>query len=51
MRRATELLESTNLQIQTIAMHCGIIDVQYFSKIFKKHIGKTPKEYRETIKA
>ena len=47
---AVHLLSTTNLQIQTIAMHCGIMDVQYFSKIFKREIGKTPKEYRETLR-
>ena len=44
---AMHLLDTTHLQIQTVALHCGIMDVQYFSKIFKKKIGKTPKEYRE----
>ena len=46
---ATYLLSTTHLQIQTIALHCGIMDVQYFSKIFKRKMGKTPKEYRDTI--
>ncbi len=41
------LLHSTNLQIQTIASYCGIPDVNYFTKLFKKKVGKTPKEYRE----
>lgn len=44
---AAYLLSTTNLQIQTVALHCGIMDVQYFSKIFKKKTGKTPKEYRD----
>jgi YesN/AraC family two-component response regulator len=48
---ALHLLHTTNLQIQTIAMHCGIMDVQYFSKTFKKQVGKTPKEYRDSIRA
>ncbi len=48
MKHAAHLLTTTKLQIQTIALHCGIMDVQYFSKQFKKHTGKTPKEYRET---
>ncbi len=48
MRHAAHLLTTTRLQIQTVALHCGIMDVQYFSKLFKKHTGKTPKEYRET---
>ena len=45
---AMHLLSTTHLQIQTIALHCGIMDVQYFCKIFKKKTGKNPKEYRET---
>lgn len=44
---AKDLLKKTNLQIQTIAQHCGIMDMNYFSKVFKKYVGKTPKEYRE----
>lgn len=47
IKHAAHLLSTTNLQIQTVALHCGIMDVQYFSKIFKKQIGKTPREYRE----
>ena len=46
---AVFLLRSTNLQIQTVAQHCGIFDVNYFAKIFKKQTGKSPKEYREEI--
>ncbi len=51
IKLATKLLETTNLQIQTIAQYCGILDVQYFSKVFKKYVGKSPKEYRESEKA
>lgn len=50
MKHAAHLLRTTSLQIQTVALHCGIMDVQYFSKIFKKSVGKTPKEFRETEK-
>ncbi len=50
IRHAANLLASTRLQIQTIAQHCGVVDVQYFSKMFKKHTGKTPKEYREALR-
>ncbi len=48
MGYAMHLLATTNLQIQTIATHCGIMDIQYFSKTFKKQIGETPTEYRES---
>ncbi len=44
---AAFLLTSTNLQIQGVSQHCGIFDVNYFTKMFKKHTGKTPREYRE----
>ena len=50
IKHAAHLLATTKLQIQTVALHCGIVDVQYFSKIFKKLMGKTPKEYRESLK-
>ncbi len=47
---AAHLLATTQLQIQTVALHCGILDVQYFSKIFKKQMGLSPKDYRATTK-
>ena len=40
------LLNATDMQIQNIAQLCGIPDVNYFTKTFKRIIGKTPKEYR-----
>lgn len=44
---AQELLKTTSLQIQTIAQYCGIIDVHYFTRLFKKQTGLSPKQYRE----
>lgn len=49
IEQAIFLLNTTSLQIQTIAQHCGMPDVNYFTKTFKKLIGKTPKEYRKSI--
>lgn len=46
MKEATYLLRNTVLQIQTIAQHCGIPDVNYFSKIFKRYYGLSPKDFR-----
>ena len=46
MEYASYLLETTDLQIQTVALHCGIIDVQYFSKLFKRQLGISPTQYR-----
>ena len=44
---AKHLLKTTSLQVQTIAHHCGFLDMQYFSKVFKKYTGYTPRGYRE----
>lgn len=49
MEHALLLLNSSTLQIQTIAQYCGIPDVNYFTKLFKKYYKKTPKEYRQKI--
>ena len=49
MEYAEYLLRTTNLQIQTISLHCGIMDAQYFSKLFKAHNGLSPLEYRQTL--
>lgn len=50
MQHAAHLLSTTQLQVQTVALHCGILDVQYFSKLFKAEKGMTPREYREEAK-
>lgn len=44
---ARHLLITTNYQIQHIAQQCGILDLNYFSKVFKKYSGITPIKYRE----
>lgn len=49
IEHAVHLLQSSKLQVQSIAQHCGISDVNYFSKLFKKHMGMTPREYRATV--
>jgi YesN/AraC family two-component response regulator len=47
MKRASHLLRTTDLQIQTVAEKCGILDLRYFSKLFKREYGVPPKQYRE----
>jgi len=41
-----ELLRSTNLKSSEIAYKAGYNDPHYFSYLFKKTTGLTPKEYR-----
>ncbi|MBR4040673.1 MAG: helix-turn-helix transcriptional regulator [Clostridia bacterium] len=45
------LLNATDMQIQSIAHYCGIPDVNYFTRTFKRIIGKTPKDYRLQIRS
>ena len=40
------LLQNTTKPVQTIAAECGIQDVNYFIKLFKKQTGFTPSRYR-----
>lgn len=47
VEKAKQLLKIGNVQIQTVAQSCGMLDVNYFTKIFKKYAGVTPREYRE----
>ena len=40
------LLLNTSKPVQAIAAECGIQDVNYFIKLFKKQTGFTPNRYR-----
>lgn len=44
---AQRLLLTTNLPTKSIALQCGISDTCYFSRLFKRLTGMTPKSYRE----
>ncbi len=46
---AKYLLKNTNLQVQTVAQHCGVLDFHYFCRMFKKNTGLTPSQYRSKI--
>ncbi|MCD7715785.1 MAG: helix-turn-helix transcriptional regulator [Lachnospiraceae bacterium] len=48
IRHAQGLLLSTDLPTKTIAQQCGIPDIYYFSRLFKRITGTTPKAYRES---
>ena len=47
IQHAMYLLETTHLQVQTIAQHCGFLDVHYFTKVFKRIAGHTPRQHRQ----
>ncbi|MDY8134737.1 AraC family transcriptional regulator [Aquimarina sp. 2201CG5-10] len=47
---AKNLLFLTNTSIKDIAYQVGFNDPLYFSRVFKKHSGISPKEFREQLK-
>lgn len=48
MARAKELLEKTQLHLYEICYQVGYLSPAYFSRLFKKYTGQTPKEWRDT---
>lgn len=46
MERARELLKDPELSLQSIAVHLGYSNANYFSKAFRKYYGKSPSAYR-----
>lgn len=51
MEKAKELLENQHLKIYEIAYNVGYQNEKYFSKVFKKFVGVTPNEYRNSLQA
>ncbi|CAG7618999.1 HTH-type transcriptional activator RhaS [Paenibacillus solanacearum] len=51
IRHAEELLHTTALPLEDIAVYCGFADVHHFSKAFKRKTGMPPGVYRSAKKA
>ena len=49
MENAAFFLKHTDKQIQTIAGEVGILDVNYFIKLFKRQYDMTPSQYRSSL--
>ncbi|SEB54389.1 AraC-type DNA-binding protein [Tenacibaculum sp. MAR_2009_124] len=48
IQRAKELMK-TNCQVTKIAFELGYNSSQYFSTVFKKHVGESPKSYMKSL--
>ena len=48
LERAKHLLKSTKIRTSDISYEVGYNDTQYFSCVFKKNIGMTPKDFRNS---
>ena len=47
MNKSKKLLRETNLSINEIAERVGYHNISYFTKIFKKYVDMTPRDYRK----
>ncbi len=47
INKAREYLKETDMKLYDIARNVGYNDGKYFTKVFDKIVGMTPKEYRE----
>jgi len=49
VEQAAHLLESTENSVTSIGAECGFWESSYFTKVFRKYKGLTPKEYRKSV--
>ncbi|MGO4547802.1 helix-turn-helix domain-containing protein [Paenibacillus sp. 2TAB23] len=49
-REARRLLRESDLSIEVVGDHVGYSDIHYFSRIFRRHEGISPREYRKLSK-
>lgn len=49
IEHAAFLLSTTTLPVSTIAQQCGILDDNYFTKLFRRHYSTTPSQFREHL--
>ncbi len=47
VQEAIRLFNTTNLSVSEVAMAVGYTDFSYFSKVFSKNIGCSPREYKQ----
>ena len=50
IKKAEQLLLSTDFSVENISQLTGFSGVSYFGKIFKEKIGKSPLKYRKETK-
>jgi len=50
MRRASQLLETTQLSVQLIAEQVGYTQLSSFSNRYRKKYGFSPQQYRRNTK-
>lgn len=49
MAAAVRYFNTTSMSVAEVAGNVGISDFAYFSRIFKKHVGSSPNEYKKMV--
>ena len=49
IEKAKELLLNPNARVSEIVFEVGFRSITHFNRIFKRHVGKSPTEYRESL--
>jgi len=50
IERAKNLLLNPNIRVSEVAYDCGFISLTHFNRIFKRVTGKSPTDYRHTLR-
>jgi AraC-like DNA-binding protein len=50
IERAKNLLLNPNVRVSEVAYDCGFISLTHFNRIFKRVVGKSPTDYRRTLR-
>jgi len=51
IKRAMQYIENSDYRFTEIAYKTGFNEPQYFSKCFRKQVGKSPSEYKKSLKS
>lgn len=49
MEQAIRLMEDEEKKLETISFLVGYDDYNYFSRVFRKKVGVSPREYRNNM--
>lgn len=50
IKKACDLLDTTDMKVNQISLYLGFDDQYYFSRLFTKIMGTSPKHYRSRPK-
>jgi len=49
IQKSKQLLSDRSLSLSQVAVQCGFVDQSYFTKMFKREMGISPKQYRDGL--